>query len=146
MPKYIRWIGRVVLVLAILYLLGEAAGVLVFGPSWLHHYTKKDLIANYEHRKDAILAAKAYFAAIVPAGKRVYIGFADDHTLDQLAVCSVDSATGRGFDPSFTQWHLSTSSPQVDSILHVLHVSDFQPAYSRQPQSRLQQWLLGYSV
>jgi hypothetical protein len=54
MPKYIRWIGRIVLVVAIFYLIIQAAGVLVFGPTWTQHYTKKDLIANYENRKSAI--------------------------------------------------------------------------------------------
>jgi hypothetical protein len=58
MPKYIRWIGRIVLVVAILYLVIQAAGVLVFGPTWTQHYTKKDLITNYENRKSAILAVK----------------------------------------------------------------------------------------
>ncbi len=121
MPKYTRWIGRTVLVVAILYLIFQAAGVLVFGHTWTRHYTKKDLIANYENRKSAIFAVKDYFATIVPPDKRVYIEFADSHTLDRLDVSSVDSATGRGIGPTFTQWNLSTTSPQVDSILSALH-------------------------
>jgi hypothetical protein len=121
MPKYIQWIGRTVLVVAILYLIIQAAGVLVFGPTWTQHYTKKDLIANYENRKSAILAVKDYFEAIVPSDKRVCIEFEDSHTLNRLDFSSVDSATKRGIGPSFTQWNLSTTSPQVDSILSALH-------------------------
>lgn len=121
MPKYIRWIGRAVLVVAILYLIIQAAGVLVLGPTWTHHYTKKDLIANYENRKSAILAVKDYFATTVPPHKSVEIEFTDSYTLARLEVSSLDSATGATIFPIFQQWDLSTTSPKVDSVLAALH-------------------------
>jgi hypothetical protein len=121
MPKFIKWIGRSLLVVAILYAIVEVVGALVLGPIWTHTYTKKDLIANYRAKKSAILAVRDYFASIVPPHKRVEIEFTDSHTLSRLEVASLDSATGTTIYPTFVQWDLSTSSPQVDSVLTVLH-------------------------
>jgi len=71
--------------------------------------------------KAPFFSVKDYFATIVPPDKRVYIEFANSHTLNRLDVSSVDSATERGIGPPFTHWNLSTTSPQVDSILSALH-------------------------
>jgi hypothetical protein len=121
MPKFIKWIGRSLLIVAILYVIIQVVGALVLGPIWTHTYTKKDLIANYQAKKIAILAVKDYFASIVPPHKSVEIEFTDSHTLSRLYVSSLDSATGATIFPTFLQWDLSTSSPQVDSILAALH-------------------------
>jgi hypothetical protein len=121
MPKFIKWIGGSLLVVAILYVIIQVVGALVLGPTWTHTYTKKDLIANYQAKKNAILAVKDYFVSIVPPHKSVEIEFTDSHTLSRLNVSSLDSATGATIYPIFLQWDLSTSSPQVDSVLAVLH-------------------------
>jgi hypothetical protein len=121
MPKFIKWIGSSLLIVAILYVIFKVMVALVLGPTWTQHYTEKDLIANYENRKNAILAVKDYFATIVPPHKRVEIEFTDSHTLGRLEVSSLDSATGATIYPIFQQWNLSTTSSQVDSILAALH-------------------------
>jgi len=121
MPKFIKWIGSSWLIVAILYVIFKVMVALVLGPTWTQHYTEKDLIANYENRKNAILAVKDYFATIVPPHKRVEIEFTDSHTLGRLEVSSLDSATGATIYPIFQQWDLSTTSSQVDSILAALH-------------------------
>jgi|HubBroStandDraft_2_1064218.scaffolds.fasta_scaffold130411_3 hypothetical protein len=121
MPKFVKWIGGSLLIVAILYVIIQVVGALVLGPIWTHTYTKKDLIANYQANKSVILAVKDYFASIVPPHKSVEIEFTDSHTLSRLAVSSHDSATGATVFPTFLQWDLSTSSQQVDSVLAVLH-------------------------
>ena len=121
MPKFIKWIGGSLLIVAILYVIFKVIVALMLGPTWAHIYTKKDLIANYEAKKSAILAVKDYFASIVPPHKRVEIEFTDSHTLGRLEVSSLDSATGATIYPIFQQWDLSTTSPQVELILAALH-------------------------
>ncbi len=121
MPKFIKWIGGSLLIVAILYVIFKVIVALMLGPTWAHIYTKKDLIANYEAKKSAILAVKDYFASIVPPHKRVEIEFTDSYTLGRLEVSSLDSATGATIYPIFQQWDLSTTSPRGDSILAALH-------------------------
>jgi hypothetical protein len=121
MPKFIKWIGGSLLIVAILYVIIKIVVALTLGPTWAHIYTKKDLIANYQAKKVAILAVKDYFASIVPPHKSVEIEFTDSHTLSRLDVASLDSATGATIYPTFLEWDLSTSSAQVDSVLAVLH-------------------------
>lgn len=121
MPKFFKWIGGSLLTVAILYVIIKIVVALTLGPTWAHIYSKKDLIANYQEKKSAILAVKDFFASIVPPHKRVEIEFTDSHTLGRLEVASLDSATGATIYPTFLQWNLSTSSPQVDSVLAALH-------------------------
>ena len=121
MPKFFKWIGRSLLTVAILYVIIKIVVALTLGPTWAHIYSKKDLIANYQAKKGAILAVKDFFASIVPPHKRVEIEFTDSHTLSRLEVASLDSATGTTIFPTFLQWDLSTSTPQVNSVLAALH-------------------------
>jgi hypothetical protein len=46
MPKFIKWIGSSLLIVAILYVIFKVMVALVLGPTWTQHYTEKDLIAN----------------------------------------------------------------------------------------------------
>jgi hypothetical protein len=121
MPKFIKWVGGTLLIVAILYVIIQVLGALALGPMWTNPYSKKDLIANYEAKRSAIQSVKDFFAAIVPPYKRVGIEFADNHTLGRLEVSSFDSVTGATVFPIFLQWDLSTTSPQVDSVLATLH-------------------------
>jgi hypothetical protein len=121
MPKVFKWIGGSLLTVAVLYVIIKIVVALTLGPTWAHIYTKKDLVANYEAKKSAILAVKDYFASIVPLHKRVEIEFTNSHTLGRLDVASLDPASGATIYPIFLQWDLSTSSPQVDSVLAALH-------------------------
>jgi hypothetical protein len=121
MSKLIRWSGGILLIVVILYVIVQVVGALVLGSIWTQSYTKKDLIANYQAKKDAILSVKDYFTSIVPSRKSVEIEFTDNYTLSRLDVSSLDSATGATIYPIFLQWNLSTSSPEVDSVLATLH-------------------------
>ena len=75
------------------------------GPS----YNKKDLIENYEERKEEILEAKNYFKSILPNGASVTIEFDNDKELGIFHV-KVDSIYQ-------SNWNLKLKSPKVDSLL-----------------------------
>lgn len=78
-------------------------------------YNKKDLVENYEERKEEILDAKNYFKSILPNGASVEIEFDNNKELGIFHV-KVDSINQRN-------WNLKIKSPKVDSLLTELNWS-----------------------
>jgi hypothetical protein len=121
MSKLLKWLGGGLLIFFLLYAIIQVMAAVAFGPIWTSNYSKKNLIANYKAKKGQILAAKSFFASIVPPHKHVEIEFTDDHTLGRFGVSSLNSVTGAVIYPIFLDWNLSSTSPRVDSVLATLH-------------------------
>lgn len=76
-------------------------------------YSKKDLIENYEKRKEDIVDAEKYFKSILPEGAHVTIEFNNNK---EIAVFHIKT------DSIYqSNWNLKIESPKVDSILTQLN-------------------------
>ncbi|MDD3772624.1 MAG: hypothetical protein PHC38_08220 [Weeksellaceae bacterium] len=82
-----------------------AFGRIFTGPS----YDKKDLIENYEQRKEEILDVKFFYKSILPEGSYIDIEFKNDNELGIFHV-RIDSVFQ-------SNWNLKIESPKVDSLL-----------------------------
>lgn len=94
-----------------------------FANSFETAYSKRDLIDNFNKRKDQIFTLRNYFKSIAPKYKEVEIEFSNDKTLGRFSVSSIDSVTGNVKYPIFVRWRLEVSSSQVDSVIRSMNWS-----------------------
>lgn len=84
------------------------------------YYVNKDVVENYQQRERQIIELSKYYNSIVPKNKFVEIEFDDDNTLFRFGVYSIDTTTKNLILPGFLNWHLKTSSNEVDSVIKTI--------------------------
>lgn len=112
MKKAIKWILISISGLIIIYIGYWIFVYIVFTGVFNGHYTKKDLIENYEQRHSQINSLKIYFTSIVPPETEIDIEFENNRELGIFHI-----RTKYKYD---SNWGLKIKSGKVDSLLQTI--------------------------
>lgn len=112
MKKVIKWILISLSGLFLIYIGYWIFVFTVFTGVFEGHYTKKDLIDNYEQRHSQIDSLKKYFISIVPSETDIDIEFENNRELGIFHI-----RTKYKYD---SNWGLKIKSGKVDSLLQTI--------------------------